>query len=65
MNRNMNKQRNRESRTRSATSGYTKITLFISPNENEHLRKLMQKGGYAREEIFLHGMYDLLGNTAS
>jgi len=65
MNRTMTKPRNRENRTKSTATGYTKIALFISPCENEQLRKLMQKGGYSREEIFLHGMYDLMGSSAS
>ena len=65
MNRTMTKSRNRENRTKSTATGYTKIALFISPCENEQLRKLMQKGGYSREEIFLHGMYDLMGSSAS
>lgn len=65
MNRTINKPRNREKRTRSTATSYTKITLFLSPCENEHLRTLMQKGGYGREEIFLHGMYDLMGSSAS
>lgn len=63
--RTMNKPRNREKRTRATSGGYAKITLYISPCENEQLRSLMQKSGYTREEIFLHGMCSLMGNSAS
>ncbi len=60
MNKTVTKPRNREQRTRTPQAGYSKVTLYISPAENAVLHQLMQKGGYAREEIFLHGMYDLM-----
>ncbi len=60
VNKTMTKPRNRENRTKPNEKGYSKITLYISPSENAILHQLMQKGGYAREEIFLHGMYDLM-----
>ena len=61
MNKPNPKPRNRENRTKPAMmKGYSKVTLFISPAENAILHQLMQKGDYDREEIFLHGMYDLM-----
>lgn len=56
MNRNMNKSRNREQRTKPVNGEMVRITLRLNREDHERMKEVMRDSKYDREDIFRVGL---------